>query len=261
MEMEANEEAFKNDIQLDELPYDIQLAILLKLNFKDILALSQTNRNLNCLASDETLWKYKLLEDMHKWRMVDSKTWPTHVALVKPSSGKRTTLCGSGDHVPHEHETTSYKRIYFEICPEIATNKTILNKIKSFQQLQSLSNATSTSECLSSYSNNLTLSSLSSFAMPMMVLGQLKNFVYRNIFTSPDQFTGSSTVPDNESGSISKLILFGPGLETTTSCLVTNLLWKSEFKTIGMIPGKGRGSFSFVMSLFDSAIICFSHCY
>lgn len=37
--------------------------------------------------------------------------------------------------------------------------------------------------------------------------------------------------------------MFGPGLETTTSCLVTNILWKSEFKTIGMIPGKdGYGS-------------------
>jgi hypothetical protein len=38
-------------------------------------------------------------------------------------------------------------------------------------------------------------------------------------------------------------VMFGPGLETTTSCLVTNILWKSEFKTIGMIPGKdGYGS-------------------
>lgn len=40
-----------------------------------------------------------------------------------------------------------------------------------------------------------------------------------------------------------KLIMFGPGLETTTSCLVTSLLWKSEFEACGMIPGKdGYGS-------------------
>ena len=48
-------------------------------------------------------------------------------------------------------------------------------------------------------------------------------------------FRGGDQVP--------KLIMFGPGLETTTSCLVTNILWKSEFEACGMIPGKdGYGS-------------------
>lgn len=218
-------------IGLDELPYDIQLDIFLKLNFKDILAISQVNHSLNVIANDETVWKYKLLQDMHKWRMIDSKTWPRHLNLTV-NSNKQVTFLDSDSM--DETATTSYKKIYFEICPEVSTNKTIIDKIRSFQQLQSSLNATSTSECLSSHSNNLTLSSLSSFAMPMMVLGQVRDFVYRNMFSNTQQFT----VPDNEHDNISKLILFGPGLETSTSCLVTNLLWKSEFKTIGMIPGK-----------------------
>ena len=48
---------------------------------------------------------------------------------------------------------------------------------------------------------------------------------------------------NNSFRSLPKIIMFGPGLETTTSCLVTNILWKSEFQACGMIPGKdGFGS-------------------
>jgi hypothetical protein len=123
--------------------------------------------------------------------------------------------------------------------------------LETFQQLH----LTSTSERLSlvsgssgggvgciSASPNFTLSSLSSLAMPMMVFGQVKEFVYRNVF-SPDNSSSSQHSRGNSDYAPNKIVMFGPGLETTTSCLVTNILWKSEFKTIGMIPGKdGYGS-------------------
>ena len=74
--------------------------------------------------------------------------------------------------------------------------------------------------------------------MPMTVVGQIKDFLYRNVFNS-----ASLADIQHENNSMPKLVMFGPGLETTTSCLVTNILWKSEFKTIGMIPGRdGYGS-------------------
>lgn len=213
-------------IQIDELPYDIQLEILKKLNFKDLITLCQVSHKLNAIANDNVLWKIKLMMDMHKWRMIESKSWPKDLQF-KPNQKKITIL----DDL--EESDISFKKIYLDICPEVSTTKGILKKIKSFQQSQSSLHATSTSENLISLSNNLTLSSLSSFAMPMVVFGQIKDFVFRNVFRN-EQLTGSSNGNEN----IPKLVLFGPGLETSTSCIVTNILWKSEFKTVGMIPGK-----------------------
>jgi hypothetical protein len=64
------------------------------------------------------------------------------------------------------------------------------------------------------------------------VLSKITEFIF-------NRFYGAS--PSDEL--LDKVIMFGPGLETTTSCIVTNLLWKSDFKTVGMIPGRdGNGS-------------------
>lgn len=79
-----------------------------------------------------------------------------------------------------------------------------------------------------------------------MVIGQIKDFVYRNVFRN-DQFQYTDPTGEN----IPKLVLFGPGLETSASCLVKNILWKSEFKTVGMIPGKDGYGAGIKLKLFN----------
>ena len=70
--------------------------------------------------------------------------------------------------------------------PDIVTKNDILKKLKSFQHIQTAWHATSTSDNLPTTSttinNNLTLSSLSSFAMPLNVYGQLKDFLNKEEF-------------------------------------------------------------------------------
>ena len=216
-------------LNLQDLPYDILLNILTRLDSKDLITLSQVNKSFNYLLNDNLLWKIKLFKDIHKWRMIDSKTWPKDIIINK-------------DNILFDERTNvNYKHIYLKCNPDIVIKNDILKKLKSFQHIQTTWHATSTSDNLPTTSttsnNNLTLSSLSSFAMPLNVYGQLKDFVYRNVFNIP--FNENQKMNDF----VPKLIMFGPGLETSTSCLVTNILWKSEFKTIGMIPGKdGYGS-------------------
>ena len=62
---------------------------------------------------------------------------------------------------------------------------------------------------------------------------------------------GASSVLFGGSEQMAKLIMFGPGLETTTSCLVTNILWKSEFEACGMIPGKDVYGSGIKLKLFN----------
>lgn len=231
---------------LDELPYDILLTILQELDFKDLINISQVNKKLNLSSNDNILWKAKLLKDSHRWKRINSRTWPKQLEFKSYPVNK--IIINKNKDGEKEEEDVTYKKIYLDICPEITTNKEILQKIKSFQHIQNTLNATSTSESFNSFSNNLTLSSLSSFAMPMMVFGQLKDFVYRNVFQN-EQFFNNSSFNDNEN--IPKIVLFGPGLETSTSCLVTNILWKSEFKTVGMIPGKDGYGAGIKLKLFN----------
>jgi hypothetical protein len=218
-------EKSNSDMNLDKLPYDIFLDIFLRLSYKDLLSLSQVNKKLNQVANDNYLWKKKLLKDLNRWKMIDSRTFPKE-------------LFEDSDCID-ENQDIQYKKIYLSSCPDILTKKEILKKLITFQHVQNTLHINSTSENLPSQSStaqNLTLSTLSSLAMPMTVFGQLKDFVYRNVFNT--QVLSAQT---NET--LSKIVMFGPGLETSTSCLVTNILWKSEFKTIGMIPGKdGYGS-------------------
>ena len=212
-------------IGIHNLPYDILLKISEQLDYKSLHMLSLVDKKFYSFANENYLWKKKLLRDIQKWRMIDSKTFPIELfePIVAPS-----TSC------QEDKSNISFKKIYFECCPEILTRKDILKKLETFQQLH----LTSTSEklnlagCIGCANPNFTLSSLSSLAMPIMVLGQLKEFVYRNVFNAP--LNDNSRVISNEFA-LNKLIMFGPGLETTTSCLVTNILWKSEFKTIGKI--------------------------
>lgn len=221
--------AEESRINLYDLPYDVLAKILGILDYKSLNSLSYVNKKLNSIANDNFIWKTKLLIDIKKWRVIDSKTFPTD--LFEP-----IIFNSNSDN------SISYKRIYYDCCPELLTKKDILKKLETFQQAQNALHLTSTSENVTAscigFSPNLTLSSLSSLAMPMMVFSQLKDFINRNIFQN---------VPANDTSrivsQIPKLVMFGPGLETTTSCLVTNILWKSDFKTIGMIPGKdGYGS-------------------
>ena len=166
--MEESIEIRNGITQIDELPYDIKLEIFRRLNFKDLIALSQVSHKLNLIANDNVLWKKKLKMDMHKWKMIQSKSWPKDLQF-KPHQKNITIL----DDL--KESDISFKQIYLDICPEVTTTKGILKKIKTFQQSQSTLHATSTSENLISLSNNLTLSSLSSFAMPMVVFGQIKD--------------------------------------------------------------------------------------
>lgn len=207
-------------MELHELPYDILLDIFSRLDSKDLLILSQVNKALNILTNDDLLWKIKLTNDLHKWKMIDSKTWPEN--LILNSKGFEFNS--------NKDEPVDFKKIYLNLNPELVTKKEILKNLKSFQHKQQTLNATSTSDYQdnSSTTNNTTLSS---FAMPMLFYNQFKDYLYRNVFTK----TSNDEVP--------KIVMFGPGLETSTSCLVTNILWKSEFKTTGMIPGiDGFGS-------------------
>ena len=206
-----------NSILLDELPIDTLILVFKNLSYNELISVSQVNKRLNSLVNDNLLWKQKFVEDMNKWKMVDSQTWPKWI--------------NEKDFESKLDENISYKKSYLECCPELLTQKDILKKIKAFNQIQNSLHATSTSESINSniLTNNLTLSSLS----PIMIIDHIKEFVNRNVlrnFLPKDDY-------------LPKLVMFGPGLETSTSCLVTNILWKSEFKTIGMIPGKdGYGS-------------------
>lgn len=218
--------------KFEDLPFDILINIFNKLDYKDWSNLSKVNKKLNVIANDDFFWKTKLFNDIHKWKVIGSKTYPKD--LFFPSDNEPT-------------KEISFKSVYLRSCPDLLTNKEILKKLETFQNLQNTLHLTSTSEeslNLSNYgcSNSLTLSSLSSIPMPHMFFGQIREFINKNVFNS-NQAQNESALFQSDSDSLQKLVMFGPGLETTTSCLVTNILWKSEFKTIGMVPGKdGYGS-------------------
>ena len=216
------DDSSQDGLRLYDLPFDILVRIFECLDYKSLHKLSLANKKLYLFANDNYLWKKKLLNDIQKWRMIDSKTFPKE-------------MYETDEQTPCE-ANVSFKRIYIECCPEILTRKDILKKLETFQQLH----LTSTSEklnlagCIGCANPNFTLSSLSSLAMPIMVFGQIKDFVYRNVFNTPPVNENSRVLSSiHNEFALNKLIMFGPGLETTTSCLVTNILWKSEFKTIG----------------------------
>ncbi|CAF1099315.1 unnamed protein product [Brachionus calyciflorus] len=114
----------------------------------------------------------------------------------------------------------SLKNFYISNCPEIQTLKVkIVEKSENFQINFNQNN------------NSLRLSSF---------FGQVSNYLIQNI------------LGQNQEQGLRKLIMFGPGLETTTSCLVTKMLWNSEFKTLDMIPGKDGYGSGIKMKLFNN---------
>jgi hypothetical protein len=168
-----NHESIK--LKLDDLPYDIFVHILNNLSYKDIIYLSQVNKKLNDIANDEMIWKMKLIKDIEKWKVIDSQTYPKEFFNQKSSESD---------------EIISYKNIYLNCCPDIITKKEILEKLSTFQQAQNKFQLNSTSEHINmnsnrDHSNSLTLSSLSSLSMPFVVFGQLKDYIYRNVFNYP----------------------------------------------------------------------------
>lgn len=195
---------------LHDLPFDILVRIFEKLDFKSLNALALVNKKFATFANDNYLWKKKLLNDIQKWRMIDSKTFP--VELFEPLNSQIN------------NSDLSFKKIYMKCCPEILTQKDILKKLETFQQLH----LTSTSEklnltgCIGCANPNFTLSSLSSLAMPIMVFGQLKDFVYRNIFNMP--LNENSHVLSREFA-LSKIIMFGPGLGKYFTVRKKNYKW------------------------------------
>jgi hypothetical protein len=212
----ANEESSEAKAQLDELPFDIFLHILGQLPYKDLNTLAQVNRRLYTIANDNLIWKIKLIKDIKQWRMLDSKTYPKELFKARQINNDSPSEIDS---------QILYKKLYMNACPDLITKKEILKKLETFQQVQNELHLTSTSENTTAHGmnaiancNNITLSSLSS---PMAVLGQIKEFIYRNVFSSV-----SLGDIQHDLDSVPKLVMFGPGLETTTSCLVTNILWK-----------------------------------
>ena len=214
-----SDESHETRPQLDELPFDIFLHILEQLPYKDLNMLAQVNRRLYAIANDNLLWKIKLIKDIKRWRMLDSKTYPKELFKTRQIHNES----------PSEFDDQIlYKKLYMNACPDLITKKEILRKLETFQQVQNDLHLTSTSENTNpsgmnaiSNCNNITLSSLSSLVMPMVVLGQIKEFIYRNVFNQ-----ASLGDIQHELDTVPKLVMFGPGLETTTSCLVTNILWK-----------------------------------
>ncbi len=229
------------NLKLDDMPYDILLNMFEKSDFKSLNQLAQVNKKIYTVANDNFLWKHKLIKDIKTWNLIDSKTYPHNLIKTRQISGKSTEFEQQNDD-----ENIIYKKIYMNACPAIVLKKEILEKLETFQQAQNELHLRSTSDDNSSQSNivpvtsnnnsnNITLSALSSLVMPRLVLGQIRDFIYRNVFNTPMAMEPDESIP--------KLVMFGPGLETTTSCLVTNILWKSDFKFIGMIPGRdGYGS-------------------
>jgi hypothetical protein len=208
--------------RLDELPFDAFLHILEHLGYKDLNMLAQVNRRLYTITNDNLLWKLKLIKDIKHWRMLDSNTYPKQLFKARQinNDGPNSEL----------DDQIIYKKLYMNACPDLITKKDILKKLETFQQVQNDLHLTSTSDNTTalvsgmstiSNCNNITLSSLSSLVMPMAVFGQIKDFFYRNLFNN--QSLGDI---QHDLDSVPKLVMFGPGLETTTSCLVTNILWK-----------------------------------
>ena len=214
-------EAFACDeieINLDTLPIDAQFLILKELNYKDLSNISKVNKSLNKTANDNLLWKIKLEKDINKWKIISSKNFP-----IQMFSKDRKIL----------DENISYKKLYLNCCPDVIQENEILRKLKTYKlAVDAVNNEKAVAEAPAA----------SPLSSAINMLSHLRDYIYSNIFPVNSSMTSAQLADVNGEG-LTKIIMFGPGLETTTSCLVTNLLWNSEFKTIGMIPGKdGYGS-------------------
>jgi hypothetical protein len=219
-QQEEKEVLFENQnetLNLDTFPHDILLQILKKLNYKDLIKISQVNKQLNKISNDNLLWKMKLEIDINKWKIISSNNFP-----VELFSENSQIL----------NDEISYKKLYLSCCPDVLTELEILKKLKTYNKQVDVINS------------EKAIADANPISSAVSMLSNLRDYIYNNIFpVNTNARMTPAQLGDIDGEGLPKLIMFGPGLETTTSCLVTNLLWKSEFQTIGMIPGKdGYGS-------------------
>lgn len=238
---------------LDNMPTDVLLMILKNLNYKDLVKMSEVNKHFYQVANDNLLWKLKLESDINKWKIISSNNFPIE-------------MCNNYNNGVLDNNI-SYKTLYLNCCPDVLVQIEILRKLKMYKNAL-LDNTNETSGANSgslagenNTNNNNTMMAIANkiqeisgvqvttaMSNAVNMVTQMKDFIYRNILNDTNVHTINGVPNSNlndgiDNDSLQKIVMFGPGLETTTSCLVTNLLWKSEFKTIGMIPGRdGYGS-------------------
>lgn len=154
----------KANVNLDNLPFDIQLNILNRLDYQDLDSLGQVNKRLSAISNDNQFWKDKLVRDFTKWKKISSRTYPR--VLFNESNEEN-------------NDEADYKQIYFKSCPDLLTRQEILKKLETFQT-KNLPSSTESPPMNSSFgtqsTSNLTLSTL-----PMAVLGQIKDFIIKNV--------------------------------------------------------------------------------
>lgn len=154
----------KANVNLDNLPFDIQLNILNRLNYQDLDSLGQVNKRLSAISNDNQFWKDRLVRDLTKWKKISSRTYPR--VLINESNEEKD-------------DEVDYKQIYFKSCPDLLTRQEILKKLETFQT-KNLPSSTESPPVNSSFgtqsTSNLTLSTL-----PMAVLGQIKDFIIKNV--------------------------------------------------------------------------------
>lgn len=101
----------EDKLQFFDLPFDILMNIFDKLGYKDLAMLSQVNKKLYDLANDNFVWRQKLMKDIHKWKMIDYKTYPKEI-FTDDENGSDLDI--------------SYKKIYISSCPDVLTKKKYL---------------------------------------------------------------------------------------------------------------------------------------
>ena len=231
---------------LDILPFDVMMRILDELSYRDLIALSQVNKRLNSVANDNFLWRTKLLKDIHNWKRIDSRTYPGH--FIKTLTKKKSVDAANEEDTVDpidcvDSEMRSSKQVYLSCCPDIITQKEILRNLQVCKQFERSVGKEWVSANTSATAHGLSLT----------FFNQFKDYLYKSVFESASSTPASSSTSAStptDSG-LSKIVMFGPGLETSTSCLVTNMLWKSEFKTLDMIPGKDGYGSGILLQLFD----------
>ena len=247
-----DEEQKEPALNIYGLPFDVLFQIFALLDHNDLVSLSQVNKKLNLILNDDYLWFNKLLKDVHKWKKIDSLSWPRELFELID----RKYAEAEGD----EQQPVSYKRLYMTSCPDTLTKKEILARLRLKESQQAKGSAVSSAGQGQAPASGQTQSngaSISGFSMPTNLFGQFKNFFYKNVAALNETFniTGSGAHGSGHQTAAqempSKLVMFGPGLETITSCLVTNMFKSSEFKQVNMVPGRNGYGSGIVLKLFN----------
>lgn len=165
-------------MNLDTLPFDVQLNILNRLNFEDLTNLSQVNKSLNAVSNDNQFWKSKLIKDVQSWRKISSRAYKELIGVL----GRVSDQDKENDEI--KHEEVIYKDIYFRCCPDLMIRQEILKKLETFQEKNFVSSTERGVDSFGAQStSNLTLSTL-----PMAVLSQIKEFIMKNVLTNLYKF-------------------------------------------------------------------------